>query len=117
MIASASIYDNLNKDVFSNFVPLDMQLDDQNKNWVKFINMTGHYYDLVNGYINKMPAWHYKDNSVSEGIPKELIIHAVNHYGFDLRSGQVLKSLDDYLIQTSSDFIFTNLTASNTSSW
>lgn len=115
MIDSASIYDNMNKDVFSNFVPLDMQLDDQNKDFVKFINMTGHYYDLVNGYINKMPAWHYKDNSINDGIPKELIIHAVNHYGFDLRSGQTLKSLDDYIIQTSSDFTFTNYTASTIS--
>lgn len=112
MVSSASQYDNLNKDIFSNFVPLDMQLDDQNKNFVKFINMIGHYYDLVNGYINKMPLWHYKDNAVDEGIAKELIIHAINHYGFDLRSGQTLKSLDDYIIVTSSDFTFTNLTAS-----
>ena len=106
-IDSASVYDNLNKDLFSNFVPLEMQLDDQNKDFVKFVNMNAHYYDIVNNYIKEIPSWHYKDNSIDEGIPKDLIIHAINHYGFDLRSGQVLKSLDDYIIQTSSDFDFT----------
>lgn len=93
MIESASIYDNMNKDLYSNFVPLDMQLDDQNKSFVKFVNMIGHYFDIINIYIKEMPSWHYKDNSIDEGIPKDLIIHAINHYGFDLKSGNVIKSL------------------------
>jgi len=108
MTSSASIYDNLNKDLYSNFVPLDMQLDNENKNFVKFISMIGHYLDVSNIYIKEMPSWHYKNNSIDEGIPKDLIIHAINHYGFDLRSGQVLKSLNDYIIITGSDFDFTN---------
>jgi len=110
---SASIYDNMNPDKLSNFVPLEMQLDNENKDYVKFVNMIGHYLDINYNYINRMTSINERENPINKGIPQDLILPVVNHFGFDLRSGNVIKKLYEkiYLYAPSGSSTFSSQSA------
>lgn len=95
MIYSASIYDNLNPDILTNTIPLDIYNEKENENYVKFVQMISHILDINYNYINKMTSIHERQHSIYEGIPRDLILHVVNNYGFDLRSGHVIKGLTE----------------------
>jgi len=93
VIVSASEYDNLNPNVLTNTIPIEIVLDPQNSQYFTHIQMIGHVFDINYNYVNRMTSIHERQNCIFEGIPRELILPAVNHYGFDLRSGNVIKGL------------------------
>lgn len=93
MIVSASKYDNSNPNILTNTIPIEIALDDQNSQYFTFIQMIGHALDINYNYINRMTSIHERQNCIFEGIPRELILPVINHYGFDLRSGNVVKGL------------------------
>lgn len=93
MLISASEYDNLNPNILTNAIPIEIVLDDQNSKYFTFIQMIGHILDINYNYINRMTSVHERQNCIFEGIPRELILPVINHYGFDLRSGNVIKGL------------------------
>ena len=93
MIISASEYDNLNPNILTNTIPIEIVLDDQNSQYFTNIQMIGHLLDINYNYVNRMTSIHERQNSIFDGIPRELILPAINHYGFDLRSGNVIKGL------------------------
>jgi len=93
MLVSASEYDNLNPNILTNTIPIEIVLDDQNSQYFTNIQMIGHVLDINYNYVNRMTSIHERQNCIFEGIPRELILPAINHYGFDLRSGNVIKGL------------------------
>lgn len=93
MIISASEYDNLNPNILTNTIPIEIVLDDQNSQYFTYIQMIGHALDINYNYINRMTSIHERQNCIFDGIPRELILPVINHYGFDLRSGNVIKGL------------------------
>jgi len=93
IIESASLYDNLNPNILTNTIPVSIQLNNQNSDYTKFIQMIGQIFDINYNYINKMTSINERENCIHKGIPKELIVPVINHYGFDLRSGFVVKGL------------------------
>jgi len=93
ILVSASEYDNLNPNILTNTIPVEIVLDDQNSQYLTNIQMVGHMLDINYNYVNRMTSIHERQNCIFEGIPRELILPAINHYGFDLRSGNVIKGL------------------------
>ncbi len=85
-IYSASVYDNENPNKLTNFVPLEIQLDVQNDNFVKFIDMIAQIFDINYIYINSITSKNQTEHHVYKGIPKEIINIQVASKNFDIRS-------------------------------
>lgn len=101
MIISASEYDNLNPNILTNTIPIEIQLDDENNQYIKYVQMIGHLLDINYNYIDRMTSVHERQNCIFDGIPRELILPVINHYGFDLRSGNVVKGLLECIVSQS----------------
>ncbi len=101
-LQTASLFDNNNINALVNFIPLEIKLDILNKDYEKTINMVAHQYDIIFNYIKHMTYIYKYENSIGEGIAKDLILDSINNSGYNLFSGHALKTLSEFVIKSGS---------------
>jgi len=87
LITESEIYDNKNPDKLTNFIPMEIRNNVFNEPYVKLINMVSHFFDTRYNYIKEMTSINRIHPDINKGIPKDLIISRLNHFGFDAKSG------------------------------
>jgi len=98
IISSASIYDYNNANNLQKLIPEHIQLDASNESYVLFVNMIGHYYDLIYGYIKEYTRIYDRNESILEGFSKDLIYAVSQNLGIDFENGAAIEDLWEYAI-------------------
>jgi len=98
ILTSASLYDYNNANSLQKLTPEHIQLDDTNQSYLLFVNMIGHYYDLIYAYIKDYVKLYNRDESLLEGFSKDLIYAISQNLGIDFENGASIEDLWQYAI-------------------
>lgn len=100
IISSASLYDQNNTNALYQLIPNHIAIDQSNDQYVLFVNMIGHYFDLIFAYIKQMTEIYNRDQSIWEGFSKDLIYHLAKNLGVDFENSVTLDELWKYTLGT-----------------
>lgn len=89
---SASLFDKSNIYSIVNLLPRHIIENDYNSDFIRFTNIIGHQYDNILIYIDGNLSTLNRDNSLYEGMSKDLVYHVLKSYGWD---GENSNQLDD----------------------
>ncbi len=101
-IQSASLYDIANENALVKFIPEFVRTDDNNDQFVLFVNMIGHHYDILWSYINKLTATYTVEEHPKLGVSKELLHDIAGSLGWQLVNGKQTEQLWQYKLGTNS---------------
>ena len=99
-IASASLYDNNNQASLYKAVPSFVLEDDNNETYNKLVTVVGHYFDDIIPYIKQYTTLYDRNESLSEGLSKDLLHMVGQSLGFEFENGQALDELWAYALGT-----------------
>ena len=100
--SSASLYDNNNDKALYRLTPAHVLEDASNDQYSLFVNMMGHYFDIMLLYIKQISETTDRKQSIYEGFSKDLIYHVAKNLGVDFENGNVLEELWAYTLGTNS---------------
>lgn len=99
-IQSASAFDALNPHSLSKIVPLHVQQDQVNQQYLLLVTLIGHYFDVLYAYVRGLGDLYDRNESLFEGYSKELVYHVAQSLGVDFENGNTLDDLWKYLLGT-----------------
>jgi len=103
IIQSASLFDLNNIHNLRRTIPEYMFINEQNEQYILFIDMIGHYFDLIYEYVNQLTSIHKRYESLTEGFAKELVYQIGHSLGLNAENGLALESLWSYFLGTNED--------------
>ncbi len=113
-ISIADEYDLQNQEYLGNNIP-DYILNDVNSSdYVTFINMIGHHFDLIKPYIDQMINMYDRNSDPNQGLSKDLIWNIAQSAGLDLPNKYSVTSLLDYTLgalPSGSSYIYRDVVA------
>lgn len=95
-IASASLYDRTNTNKLTYNLPEHITYDIENHQFVSFMDMIGHHYDLIWTHVRALTDVHDRSEDVTKGISQALVEPVAKSLGFDLKEGRDLVRLPQY---------------------
>ena len=101
IIASASLFDQNNPNALYRIIPEHITQDPANEGYTAFVNMIGHYFDLMFVYVKHMSKIYNREQSTLEGFSKDLIYHVAKNLGVDFEDGNTIDELWSYALGTS----------------
>lgn len=99
-IQSASLFDIANENALVKYIPEFVRTDDNNDQFVLFVNMIGHHYDILWSYINKLTATYTVEEHPKLGVSKELLADVASSLGWQLVNGKQTDQLWQYKLGT-----------------
>ena len=99
-IESASVYDTSNSNILRNTIPQHILQDPNSNNYTLFVDMIGQHFDTTFNYIDQMPNVMDREESIYEGLSKDLIYDAAKSFGWTLQPGFDSNKLWEYLAGT-----------------
>lgn len=110
-LAAAQIYDKQNLNSLWWSIPEHVLMDDNNSDYILFVQMVGQHFDTLYSYVNAMTQIHVRDEHPERGPSDDLLWYIGKHFGWELQNTRQLSSLwlyklgtdDSGSIQTSSD--------------
>ena len=111
LIATASLYDQLNINSLVYTIPEFIRYDVNNEELSTFVNMLGHHYDILYTYINHMSKINKREENPKLGMPNELLYSVAKQFGWNLTDGNQYLDLWQYVLGTNETG--TPLTGSN----
>jgi hypothetical protein len=97
-ILSASKYDDQNLYILRNTIPQYILDNDQNSEFITFIDMVGQYFDNVWLYIENITDKNIADNALNQGISKDLVFNALKERGIPAFDQFENSNLFEYLL-------------------
>ena len=88
-IYSASLYDSFNDNSLVKLVPGHIQRDENNDEYLTFVDMVAQHFDYIYFYIKELTSIHKRNNELYEGLSKDLLQPVLEslgwypHQGFD----------------------------------
>lgn len=86
-LAIAQRFDTDNIYNFRNNLPAYIQVDPNNEDYLNFMYMIGQHFDTIFTYIKQLTNVANRDESLYEGLAKDLTYHVASAHGFDLWNG------------------------------
>ena len=99
-LTSASTYDSTNDGILRNTIPQHIQQDENSSNYVLFTDMIGQHFDKVFNYIDQIPNVVDREESVYDGLSKDLVYDAAKSFGWTLQPGFDSSKLWQYVLGT-----------------
>lgn len=99
----AKDYDARNKDSLKNNTPEYIKSDDDNSDYILFLDMIGHMFDGIWLYANELNDIYDWDNSISKGLSEDLSIVLLEAYGNNLDVGFSEKDVWEYILGVNSN--------------
>jgi|7_EtaG_2_1085326.scaffolds.fasta_scaffold00715_7 hypothetical protein len=96
-LLSASAYDKANKNRLQSHLPMFVQDDDENKVFLKFVDMIGHHFDDMWVFIKSMTDVYDKRDKLTEGVAKNLLEPVAKSLGWTVHDGKDLIALPQYM--------------------
>jgi hypothetical protein len=100
IVSSASMYDLNNMNSLRKMVPEHVYVDPSNDQYILFIDMIGHYFDLIYAYVNQLTYINKRYESLTEGFAKDLVYSVGQSLGLNAENGAVLNDLWSYFLGT-----------------
>ena len=91
--ASASYYDQRNVNSLWYSIPEHILMDNGNSEYVTFVNMVGHHFDVLYSYIHALTEIHNKDEHPERGASNQLLGHIAKSFGWTLQNTNQLSNL------------------------
>ncbi len=98
LLSSASLYDQNNANAIIKLLPAHVRESGGNESAETYVQMIGHYFDIVRLYVSQMTNMYSRDESLTEGLAKELVYHVGESLGLDLDNGSSLTDLWAYTL-------------------
>ena len=96
LVATASNYDLENENSLINTIPENIQRDKENDQYVLFVNMIGHHFDILYTYIRELTKIHSPEENPKLGAPSELLYDVAKSMGWQLANGNQSEQLWQY---------------------
>lgn len=94
----ADAYDIQNTDRLANNIPEYLSEDEDSKDFLTFVDMIGHHFDILRHYIDHMPDIYDRDSDPTKGLSPELVWNIASSLGINLPNQYAIKSLVEYTI-------------------
>ncbi len=94
--ANAYLYDRNNKNRLVNLLPEHISTDKENIEFLYFMDMMGHHYDIIWTHIRALSDVHDRSEDVTKGISQALVEPVAKSLGFNMIEGRDLVSLPQY---------------------
>lgn len=94
--ATASIYDSSNGGRLRNVIPVNLQDDEKNAEYITFIDMLGHHFDIVWNYIQSLTDINVREEHPADGLANQLVDVVAESMGWKLYNGYSDVSLWNY---------------------
>jgi len=99
-LASASLYDDTNNNILRNTIPQHILQDSNSDNYTLFIDMIGQHFDTIYNHIDQITNTVDREESIYEGLSKDLIYDTAKSFGWTLQSGFDSSKLWQYVLGT-----------------
>ncbi len=103
IVSSASMFDLNNMNSLRKIVPEHVYVDPSNDQYILFIDMIGHYFDLIYAYVNQLTYINKRYESLTEGFAKDLVYSIGQSLGLNAENGAVMDDLWSYFLGTTRD--------------
>ena len=108
----ANDYDRGNPNYLKNNLPNYLVRDADSQEFISFIDMIGHHFDIIKPYIDEMTQIYNRDNASDSGLSKDLTWNIAQSLGIDLPNEYSIKQLTEYTIgRENSDKIYQEIVA------
>lgn len=94
---SASVYDNMNLNALKNNIPQFISEDENNSDYLLFLDMVGNHFDILWSYIKGMTDQRMITETNSYGINDELLYNYLESFSWDAKNLNSNKNLWGYL--------------------
>lgn len=94
----ASEYDRQNQDRLANNLPEYLVNDTQSSDFLTFVDMIGHHFDVVKAYADAMPDIYSRDSDPSVDLSPDIVWNIAASFGIELPNQYAVKNLVDYTI-------------------
>ena len=81
-------------------IPTHIRVDDQSANWMLMYDMMGSYFDVFFNYIKMIENMNERNESLYEGLSKDLLFDVAKSLGWYLQSGYDGEDLWSFLLGT-----------------
>lgn len=98
----ASEYDKQNQNRLSNSVPEYIKNDNLSEDFIIFLDMIGHHFDILKSYTDAMTLIYNRDSDPFKNLSPDIIWNVAKSFGIDLPNQYAVKSLLEYTIGSSS---------------
>lgn len=95
-IESGSIFDRQNLNRLINLLPSHITYDTENSQFITFMDMMGHHYDIIWTHIRALTDVHDRSEDITKGISAQLVQPIAESLGFEMLEGRGLVSLPQY---------------------
>ena len=96
--SSASLYDSENEDQLINTIPGHIQSDENNSQYIMYINMMAHHFDVLYSYIRALTTVPVGEEHPELGANKHLLYEAAKGMGWQLANGKQASQLWQYTL-------------------
>lgn len=100
LIDSASIFDAFNDARLTKMIPASIVEDPLNKDYVLFVDMIGHHYDITWSYIKSLTSINEREEHPYDGMPNELLYDVAKSMGWKLTHGKDRSELWNFAVGT-----------------
>jgi hypothetical protein len=113
----AQEYDDTNYNKLTFSVPTFIENNEDNKPYLTFLNMVGHYFDNIWIYLKAITDINLTNNNLNYGISKDLVYEQLKSLGIKIYNSQAGDALDSFLIGANTGSVAWNNDFSPTSSY
>lgn len=97
---SASLYDSENSARLRNLIPIHLQEDENNSDYITFIDMIGQHFDISWTYIKSLTDINRREEHPNDGMSDELLFNVAKSLGWSLSNGYGDSDLWTYVLGT-----------------
>lgn len=98
IIISASAYDSNNVDYLANNIPTYIKNDDEQTDFILFLDMMGHHFDILWTYIKALKRNTKVEEKQRVGISDDMLKHILKNYSWIPHSSQSTSKLWEYVL-------------------
>ena len=102
LISSASLFDSDNEARLTRSIPASIVEDPLNKDYILFIDMVGHHFDITWSYVKALTSINMREEHPYDGMPNELLYDVAKSMGWKLTHGKDTSNLWEYALGTNS---------------
>ena len=100
LIESASYFDAMNTGRLTKTIPASIAEDPLNLDYIMFIDMIGHHFDITWAYIKKLTSINVREEHPYDGMPNNLLYDVAKSMGWKLTHGKDREELWSYALGT-----------------
>ncbi len=98
LIVSSSNYDSLNENYLVNNIPEFVRVDSENDDYLLFLQMIGHHFDIIWSYIKGLESLKTVEEKHRMGITDDMLKHILKNYSWIPHSSKNSAQLWEYAL-------------------